>query len=400
MTYLNAVKYLSSLRNDIDALNDPSSLERMRFACDGFGNPEKLIKCIHVCGDVGKDSCSSMLSSILSRSSYKVGRYSIPHHNDFKACISSSEKDISYADFTEIIKSIYYFYRSNFKDIIPHLYEVMTVAALLYFKKTNCDIVILEKGVTRYDPVNITEAPVLSLITPFIERSADISFEDIIHKGTTETVSCPQHKEIYNSISNACSISGCRLTIPIYSETEIEKITLFKTFFKYRNEKYSVRSFSPCQTINAITAIEAAHSLNRVGATINDDSISKGIASAHLSGKCETISLTPTIILSSTCEKDRLDTLLASLAQVKEHLPESINIYLDEHANINIDDFSSSLSTCNIAYNKISSVSEAKDLSVIIKENLSASQNSATLFIGKHDFIFKSKDLIAKFLGV
>ena len=116
MTYINAVKYLSSLCNDISALHDGAILERMRLACDSFDNPERNTKCIHVCGDIGKDSCSTMLSSILSHASYKVGRFKVPVGNEFKACILANDKEISYSDFTEIIKSLYKFYRSNFKE--------------------------------------------------------------------------------------------------------------------------------------------------------------------------------------------------------------------------------------------------------------------------------------------
>lgn len=402
MTYLNAIKYLRSLSGSNDIPNDPSILERMRVACNHFGYAIRPIRCIHVCGDVGKDSCCLMLSSILQNAPYKVGRYSLSASDDFQNCISSNGKKITYSDFTDIITALYRFYKTNFKEQTPHRNEILTLAAIHYFQKEKCDVAIFEKSHSKYDPVNITGAPVVSLITPFMERQIKENFfENIIHKGTTETVSSPQHKEIYNAISVACSLAGSRLTIPIYSETEIEKITLFKTFFKYRNNNYSVKSFSPCQTINAITAIEAANSLNRAGANISDEAIAKGIATAYLDGKCETISLNPTIILSSSWEKERLDTLLASLAQINEYLPHKISFYIGTESNISIPEFSALLSARNISHVDISETSQADD---IIKDLIPAQdsltpQDRAAVFIGNRDFISKTKSTILKLLG-
>ena len=65
MTYINAVKYLMSLEDNADAFADPSALERMRLVCDSFELSARNLKCIHVCGDDGKESTSLMLSSIL-----------------------------------------------------------------------------------------------------------------------------------------------------------------------------------------------------------------------------------------------------------------------------------------------------------------------------------------------
>lgn len=402
MTYINAVKYLLSLQND--PLNDHAVIERMRTVCDTFGNPQKHLKCIHVCGDVGKDSCSQMLSSILRIASYREGVYSVPHSDDFRSCLSVSGKPISYDEFADIIKSISKAYKTLFKEIIPHRNEVLTLAAILFFYKSGCDTAIFEKSYSKNDPVNITDTPMVSVITPFIERTVkDGQFDSIVQKGTTEIVSSPQHKDVYNAISNACSLSGSRLTVPVYSEMEIEKITLFKTFFKYRGYDYSVRSFSPCQTVNAITAIEVARALNRIGAQISDEIIAKGLSCATLDGKCEAVSIEPTIILSSTCEKERLDTLFASLSQIKEQLPRQMSVYIDNETDISISDFSSSLSVYGIPFLDIRAISD-DDIGGLAKRvvsslNIDENSSSAAIFIGTRDFISKSKDIISECLS-
>jgi len=401
MTYLNAVKFILSLPTDNSYLSDTAALERMRVACAAMDSPQKLIQSIHVCGDVGKDSCCRMLESVLKNSPYSFGRYSLSYDEDPRACLSVNGKIISYADFAEIINRISKIYRSHFKDAVPHRHEIMTLAAILYFYNNECDVSIFEKSTSRNDPVNITDAPLVTLVTPFLEREAEgEKFDSIVHKGTAETVSSPQHKDVYNALSDACAASGSRLTIPIYSETEIESITLFKTSFKYRGETYSIRSFSPCQTVNAITAIEVTRAMNRLGAEISMDTVKKGLSSASLDGKCETVSLDPTIILSSTCEADRLDTLYGALSQIKEQLAGSINVFVDADSAVDVNKLSSSMVSYGLSCNEpvlLSAASDAKDiLSELTHEE---SFKTATLFIGKRTFITQIKAIISDKLG-
>lgn len=401
MTYLNAVKFILSLPTDDLYFRDTSALERMRVVCTALNSPQKLIQSIHVCGDVGKDSCCRMLESMLKYSPYSFGRYSFSKDDDPRTCLSVNGNIISYADFAEIINRISKIYKVQFKDIVPHRHEIMTLAAILYFYNNECDVSFFEKGTSRNDPVNITEAPLIALITPFLQRQADKEkFDSMIHKGTSEAVSSPQHKDIFNAISNSCAASGSRLTIPIYSETEIEAMTLFKTSFKYRGDTYSIRSFSPCQIVNAITAIEAARAMNRLGAEISMDAMKKGLTLASLDGKCETISLDPTIILSSTCEEDRLDTLYGSLSQIKEQLPSNINVFVDSNSGIDVDKLRSSMLSYELSCNApviLSNSKEATDILSALTHEVSF--KTATIFIGTRPFIAEIKSLISDKLG-
>ena len=401
MTYLNAVKFILSLPTDDSFNNDTTTLERMRIVCAALDSPQKAIQAVHVSGDVGKDSCCRMLESILKHSPYSFGRYSPSCDDDPRKCLSVNGVIIPYADFADVIGRISKIYRSQFKGIMPNRHEIMTLAAILYFYNSECDISIFEKSTSRNDPVNITDAPLVSLIMPFLDRQADSEkFYALIHKGTSETVSSPQHKDVFNAVSNACALTGSRLTIPIYSETEIESITLFKTSFKYRGETYSIRSFSPCQTVNAITAIEVARAMVRTGAEISAEAIRKGLAGASLDGKCETISFDPTIILTSTYEEERLDTLYGSLSQIKEQLPQNINVFIDATAGLDIDKLSASMSSYGLNCNRPSALSSSNEATDILSELTNEELfNTATIFVGTKSFIEQIKAIISNKLG-
>lgn len=391
MTYINAIKYLTSLPFEESDGNKLTVAERMRVACDILNiNPNRL-KYIHICGDVGKDSIGRMLASILGCASYKVGRYSHPNLNDLRSCIISDKKVISCNDLAETVTKIAKAYKSTFPGETPLCTEIMTLAAIMYFISIDCDMVIFERDCSRSDPANISDASILSIITPFIDREIPRErFSGLIQKRTTETVSSPQHKDIYNAISDACASCGCRLTVPIYSDMEIQSISLFKTFFKYRGLSCSVRSFSPCQTVNAITAIEAAMSLNRIGTSIDEKAIENGLSAATLDGKCETVSLEPTAIIAEISKPCHAETLLASLAQVKDHLSERISVYIDGSTDIDVRNFSESLTAYGIRHSEPLTISLPELKSI----KINTEPDSASIFVGNSEFISEIKHLI------
>ena len=397
MTYINAVKYLLSLQATDISYGDPEIIERMRVVCDALGNPQKKLKFIHVCGDVGKDSCLNMTESILKQASLKVGRSSIPQGDEPREWISVNQKSISHAELAEAVKQVSKLYRSLFKDINPSKREVATIVAILHFASCGCDVVLLEKSTDKNATAAITEPPLVSLLTPFLEREIISGrFEHLISKGTAECVSCPQHKDTFNAISGACVLSGSRLTLPVYSELEIKSITLFKTEFSYRGESYSLRSFSPCQTMNAITAIEVINAFNRCGFSIEGESVKRGLFLTNLDGKCETVSIDPTVIVSTSFEKDRIDTLVASLAQVKEQFSGKLLVIADNECNVDLTSLSYSLAAYEIPHITPIFASFDDAMKCLNADTLAP----PALLIGGKTFIAKAKSSLSSSLGL
>ena len=245
-----------------------------------------------------------------------------------------------------------------------------------------------------------------------------LSFENIIHRGTRETVTCIQHKDTYTAISDACASVGSRLTLPIYGEVEVKKISLFKTIFSYRNTECSIATFSPCQILNAITVIEAAHALCRVGVNISEEAISRGLSKANLSLKCEVVSVEPTIIVASATNEKQIEALAASLAQVKEHLPSKISVFSPPSSDRLVRDISSNcyinfiinisqrLLSCEIETGAVTLIEDSssslfkRQIKDIITPVMRVEQsNDALLFIGEREYVFELVIQIRKNLG-
>ena len=345
-----------------------------------------------------------MLTSIMTRSGYKVGLYSLSPSEDIRESIKIGSKEIPHAEFADIAKKVLDT-ADTCDDGNISSEEALLVIALVYFASNECDTVIFEQRISN-SSISVLEAPILSVITSIFEDLPDAYSEELIPRGTKETVSCIQHKRVYESVSKKCAEVGCRLSLPLYADLEVKKISLFNTRFTYRATEYSLNAFSPCQLLNAITVIEAAHALIRLGINVSDDDIRAGISNAHLPLMCRVLAIEPTIIVA-TVENDRqLETLIASLAQVSELLHNKLEVFASPNTVSLIAELPSRLTSRAIECAMPQTLSEADshEFAPQINRLISPIVNSddtdyAAMFIGEKGYTHELEAQINKFLG-
>lgn len=128
---------------------------------DHLGNPQKLLRCIHIAGSNGKGSTASFIASILQESGYNVGLYTSPHFVKFNERVVINGKQIG----DEFIAS---FISDNEKYIDDHqltFFEVTTAMAFQYFKEMKTDYCVIETGLGgRLDATNVLN-PLAVVIT-------------------------------------------------------------------------------------------------------------------------------------------------------------------------------------------------------------------------------------------
>lgn len=401
MTYVNALKYLASLSEN------ETNIERAHKVCELLSSSEERVRNIHVIGKQGKNSCHRMLSSILTESGLTVGGFSPSHAIEPRDAITVNGRPVSYETFSETIEEIKLAY-PNAALGSPSTDEVLCLAATVIFDRMSCDLAIFEKDVLKADAVNMTATPILAIASSMGELDADeLDLTETLRRGTGETVTSPQHKAIYNALSQGCARIGSRLTLAIYSELEITKINLFKTSFSYLGNEYSIRSFSPYQTVNAITVIEAANALIRLGLPIAQEHISSGIAKATFPYKCEAVSLEPTIIINSSSEIGAVSSLAASIAQVSEHIEGKIFVAMDGSYSEGKEKLSEILSAYGILPTEIVTVSPELT-SAKLKRTLAEliapltsdeSMSSALILIAKKELAARLSEAARQILG-
>ncbi len=117
---------------------------------------------ITVTGTNGKGSTVQMLEAIYHAAGYRVGCYTSPHLLHFNERIRVNKQPIADAVLCDIFHQI-----ERARDTVSLTYfEMVTLAALHYFRAADLDVIILEVGVGgRLDATNIVDADVAVITT-------------------------------------------------------------------------------------------------------------------------------------------------------------------------------------------------------------------------------------------
>ena len=292
MTAFNPHEYLNSFINFESQLHklrsEDFNLNRIQKFLELAGHPAGNLKIVHVAGTKGKGSTCAFLAGILQEAGYKVGLYTSPHlhrvneririlntenvrsKDNFSGAIDDEELACVLTSLRPFAAAI-----KNEGNILT-FFEVLTVAALCYFAKSQVDMVILETGLGgRLDATNAVDSSV-AVITPVsLDHTrilgptlSKIASEKagIIKNSHQKVVIAPQEKEAMDVVLARCREFGVE---PVLVRPD-----------KYENLKIGLKGKH--QMINAATAIEAAAILKTMGFKISDEAMSEGLKNVRL----------------------------------------------------------------------------------------------------------------------
>ena len=167
MNYAEIVQWFKP-RNEKKICN----LEPMREACCYFDAVEKAFPCVHVAGTNGKGSTCFKIARAFRKAGYKVGLYTSPHISSLCERIQINNDPIPEQELARLV-SLIRAYDSSLSG-----FEVMTLAAFLWYRESHVDFAVLEVGLGgRFDATNVCY-PNVSVIT-------SISFDHMESLGTT-----------------------------------------------------------------------------------------------------------------------------------------------------------------------------------------------------------------------
>jgi dihydrofolate synthase/folylpolyglutamate synthase len=165
MNFEQCRAYLDSLQ----VIGIKLGLDSVRTLLNGLNNPHLRYPTLLVAGTNGKGSVCAMLTRILSRHGLRAGLYTSPHLVAVQERIRVNHRMISRPAFcralTEVRQAADKLLRDGKLPSPPTHFEVLTCAALSYFKTGRVDIAVLEVGLGgRFDATNVV-TPILSVIT-------------------------------------------------------------------------------------------------------------------------------------------------------------------------------------------------------------------------------------------
>ena len=309
------------LNNFFKGTKNPS-LNAIKYFMNKYNYFEKEMNFIHIAGTNGKGSCTEMISNILIKQGYKVGKFLSPHLIKYNERISINGKDISDRELIKLIEEleplINEYNRVNKIDVT--LFELETIMSLLYFYRNKVDFVVLETGLGGlYDCTNIITKPLVSIISSISYDHVNIlgnSLEEIaiqkagIIKKDSNTVVFDNIQEVNNIFINTCKEKNNKLHLIKKSDIQNYKYDANYQYFDYKELKdIRVNLKGTVQVNNAVICIECMKILNNLGYLVSEESIKQGLSTVIHRGRMEEIYKNPLIIYDGGHNEQAINNL-------------------------------------------------------------------------------------------
>ena len=305
-----------------------SDLSRIRTLLEAVGNPQNELRFVHLAGTNGKGSCAQMLADALAHEGFKTGLFTSPYIFEFNDRIRINGKNIRNEQLNELADEIQLrlcgrnLTHSGFSQ-----FEITQAMAMLYFKRQKCDIVVLEAGLGGLlDSTNAIASPLVSVITSISfdhtailgETIEEIACQKagIIKCGAQAVMSAENPKAAVDIVRKRAAECGCELTVCNMNDVKAEQSSVFGNEFEYKGQHFHTAMGGIHQIINALTVIECAKALRKVGFDISHESLSFGLE-AQVAGRLQVLSKEPLIIVDGGHNPQGIEALAKTLDGIK-----------------------------------------------------------------------------------
>ena len=318
MNATEAIEYIHSVcwKGSIPGLG------RTQALLEKMGNPEKDLKFVHIAGTNGKGSTAAMTASILRKAGYRTGLYTSPFIYRFHERMQVDGVEISDEDLaavTEYVKPL-----AQSMEECPTEFELVCCIAFEYFKRMNCDIVVLEVGMGgAFDATNVIEAPEVAVITNIgldhtevlgdtVEKIAETK-SGIFKEGGNAVVyrSTPSVEEVYERI---CAQRNVSLKKADFEGLNLRSHSLEGQIFDCGSRK---ELFLPLlgdhQLHNAAVVLSVADTLIEKGWNITEAHIRDGLRDTRWPGRFDIMRHDPLFIIDGGHNPQCIEALVKNI---------------------------------------------------------------------------------------
>lgn len=333
-------------------------LDRMRELLRRLGNPQDRMPIIHVAGTKGKGSTAAMIAAILSAAGYRTGLFTSPHLERIEERIAVDGQPCTpdeLADLVELVRpEVEAMARGVDASASPTYFEIITAMALCHFARRGAGAALLEVGLGgRLDSTNVC-TPCLSIITsisldhtkqlgdtlsaiaaekagiikpgvPVLSGVVDDEPREVIGRIARQN-DCrlielgidfdfryhpPRHLEREPSLAQFDYVKPRPLVAEVVAEQSATNGRGFTT--------WSLSLPGRHQVANAAIAVAAMDELRRIGWTVPDEAIGRGLAGVVWPARVEVVSRRPAVVLDAAHNT-------ASIAALVQTLDESFSV--------------------------------------------------------------------------
>ncbi len=329
MDYREALEYIDGMQ----WFGSKPGLERVGALLEKLGDPQRELKFVHIAGTNGKGSCAAMTASVLKAAGYKTGLFTSPYLYRFNERMQINgheiDDDVLAALVTEI-KPL-----AEAMEDHPTEFELMTAAALLWYRRENCDLVVLEVGLGgRFDATNIIGTPEAAVImnigldhTKVLGDTVEkIAAEKAgIIKPGCDCVLYEQQESVEAVIRARCTETGALLHVADFAGINREFDSLEGQVFSYRGDSYALPLLGAHQLKNAAVVIETVKVLRAKGWKLPQEDVEHGLYSVSWPARFEVVHDQPYFVVDGGHNPQCARTVADNL---KNYFPDTRHVLL------------------------------------------------------------------------
>ena len=301
MDYQEALAYIDG----VQWLGSRPGLERVSELLDRLGAPQKELRFVHIAGTNGKGSCAAMTASVLRAAGCRTGLFTSPYLSRFNERMQIDGEEIPDRVLAELVTRIQP--QADAMADHPTEFELMTAAALLWFRQERCDIVVLEVGLGgRLDATNVIPAPEAAVImnigldhTAILGATAEqIAREKAgIVKPGCDVVLYEQEPGVEAVIQEICRERGATLHTADFAQLEPVFDSLEGQVFSYRGETWAIPLLGEHQLRNAAVVLELMQVLRARGWRLAHEALERGLYAVSWPARFEPVHEAPWVIV-------------------------------------------------------------------------------------------------------
>lgn len=301
MDYQEALRYIDGVR----WYGSKPGLSRIEALLEKLSRPQDALRFVHIAGTNGKGSCAAMTASILRAAGYRTGLFTSPYLFRFNERMQLNGEPIADDTLAALVSEI-----QPLADAMadhPTEFELMTAAALEWFRRERCEAVVLEVGLGgRFDATNAIPCPEAAVIMNIgLDHTAvlggtlpEIAFEKAgIVKPGGDVVLYPQSAEVEAVVRARCEALGARLRLADFSALAPEFDSLEGQVFTYRGEPYALPLLGEHQLRNAAVVLELVGLLREKGWKLPQDAVEHGLYAVSWPARFELVHEEPAVIV-------------------------------------------------------------------------------------------------------
>lgn len=324
MDYRQARSYME----EISGYGSVLGLSNMQQLLERLNHPEQELSIIHVAGTNGKGSVVSYLSTIYGEAGYRVGRYVSPTICKYRERIQINNRYIEKSDFAEGVTLLQGIIEQMVAEGLPHPtpFEVETALALWYYKRHNCDLVILECGLGGgEDATNAIEKKICTVFASISRDHMGIlgdSLEEIARtkagimaKGIP-AVSMTQELRVEQVLRQEATKKDAEFVAADVTKAIVRESNLEKQIFSYGDyENLELTLAGEHQINNAVLALKVIETMEKKGFVVSREAIYQGFSKTKWTGRFTTIHKNPRIIIDGAHNEDAAKKLAKLVKQ-------------------------------------------------------------------------------------